>query len=415
MDKNSNKEIWYISKYASTPNFGAPSRQYFYSKYLAKKRSVTLVYSRSNGGSNLPRLGFKNHFTDEQDGVKTVMLNGPKVQYGFNLRRIFSWALFEFRLLLWCLIKKKPRPDVIIVSSLSILTFLSGILLKRFYKCKLICEVRDIWPLTIQETKNWTDRNIFIRVLGAIELSGYKNADAIVGSMANLKEHIKERGIKDLEKVHYLPMGFDTEWWNKSDQESVVIDGIINQIPKEHTLVGYAGTIGLVNAIGQIIDAAELLRDKPISFLILGDGGLKTALMEDVEKRGLENVYFLPRVPKEEVQSFLSKCHILVNPWLADVTIYKYGVSPNKWIDYMYSGRPIIVPMDGYHNIINEAKCGEFIKADDSLVLSKTIEKYSLMPREELDEIGANGRRFLLENLSYNTLANKYLEIIDGL
>ncbi len=45
--------------------------------------------------------------------------------------------------------------------------------------------------------------------------------------------------------------------------------------------------------------------------------------------------------------------------------LYKFEVSPNKWIDYMFSARPILVSLNGYRSIISEANCGKFINSDN--------------------------------------------------
>src|SRR5690606_7252976 len=112
---------------------------------------------------------------------------------------------------------------------------------------------------------------------------------------------------------------------------------------------------------------------------------------------------------KKEVSLFLEKCHLLLNPWMGGNTIYKYGVSPNKWIDYMYSARPILVSLDGFQSIINEARCGEFIKADDAELMAETILKYNRMDKDYLNEMGKKGREYLLANMTYDILTDKYL------
>ena len=35
-----------------------------------------------------------------------------------------------------------------------------------------------------------------------------------------------------------------------------------------------------------------------------------------------------------------------------------FGVSSNKWIDYMYSAKPVIISYSGYKSLINDPGCG---------------------------------------------------------
>lgn len=175
--------------------------------------------------------------------------------------------------------------------------------------------------------------------------------------------------------------------------------------------IGYAGTIGSANQINQIIDAAYILKDnEKIHFYILGNGPKKQDYIDYVKSLHLNNITFLDAIPKESVVTFLKNCDVLVNPW-KNSSIYNYGVSPNKWIDYMLSARPILVPYNGFRNIINEAKCGEFIDAENPFLLSKKIEEYSLKNKEELLETGLNGYNYLLENLTYRKLSKDYINL----
>lgn len=410
--------IWYISKYANAPLFGTPTRQFFYSKYMAKMgRKLTLISSRSSHSSyyeRLPNIGFKNQYYYKCEGVDGVMLNGPHIKYGFNLKRILSWLIFEFRLLYWSFFKAKEKPDAIIVSSLSILTFLSGVVLKIKYKCKLIVEVRDIWPLTIIESKNWSRKNPFIQFLSFVEKTGYKNADAIVGTMPNLKEHVKEVMPSHAHKVHYIPMGYDPEFAYQLHSDDPY-ESFFSQVRDDNFIVGYAGTIGLVNCVDQIIEAAKILKNEPVIFVILGGGPLKQKLMDQVKESNLTKVYFFDKVTKEMVGTFLKHSDLLLNPWKGGNSIYRYGVSPNKWIDYMHSAKPVLVSLDGHYCIIDEAGCGRFITADNPSLMAEEILKFSKMDKHELKTMGENGKKFLIENLSYEVLTAKYLDIIDGL
>ncbi len=405
--------IWYLSKYAQRPLFGTPTRQYFYSKYFAKKGfDVTLVSSRSNGNKSFPRIGYKNMRMDKYERVKLILLNGSIINLGFNYKRIISWVLFELRVLYWGIFQSKEKPDVVIASSLSLLTFISGVFFKKYYKCKLICEVRDIWPLTVVETKKLSKKNLFIRFLTYVEHLGYKHADIIVGSMGNLAEYIKSVNPDYSNKVKYIPTGFDPEFYKKDDTLLADFNKKFQQIATDNFIVGYAGSIGKANCIDQIIDVAYLMRNDHVSFVLIGDGVLKNDYLKRIEELNLHNIHFLGYCPKKTLPFILNKCDILINPWLSGVNIYKYGLSPNKWIDYMYSGRPIIVSVDGYQNIINEAECGMFVKAGDIKAIVDAINYYRGLSKIQLDEIGQNGKNYLLNNLTYSELAKKYLDIL---
>ena len=85
-----------------------------------------------------------------------------------------------------------PEPDVVVVSSLSLLTVLNGLRLRRRYRCRLVFEVRDIWPLTSTRKVASAPATPLCSGLGAVERLGYRRADAIVGTMPNLGEHVEK-------------------------------------------------------------------------------------------------------------------------------------------------------------------------------------------------------------------------------
>ncbi|WP_117880657.1 glycosyltransferase family 4 protein [Aureibaculum luteum] len=396
----SSNKIWYISKYAGIPAKGGPARQYLFSKHFALKGFKTILISSNSNGFQY--LNFNDEYAlFEKPLFKHYVLKGPKINLGFNIKRIYTWFLFEYRLLKFLKKQHISKGDTVIVSSLSILTFRSGVRLKKKYDINLIIEVRDIWPQSLIELKNLSKKNPFVHVLSSIEKKAYKNADFIVGSMGNLGEHIKLVAPGNEHKFRYIPMGLDPEVLGKTEVK-------IN-LESQDFIVGYAGSIGIANKIDLILDAAYILKDiSNIKFKILGDGVLKTQFMEKYSH--LKNVEFLPSVEKSKVNSFLQSCHILLNPW-EDKPIYNYGVSPNKWIDYMYAERPIIIPFNGFKNIINEADCGEFIEANNPELFAKTILKYSNLPKKELLAMGKRGKKYLEDNLTYEKLSNLYIEL----
>ena len=396
-----NNKIWYISKYAGTPTKGGPIRQYLFSKHFALKGYETILISSNSNGFEYKEFS-KDYILYEKPLFKHYVLKGDKIKLGFNVKRIYSWFLFEYRLRKFLKNQVISNEDTVIVSSLSILTFLTGVYLKRKHGINLIVEVRDIWPQSLIDLKNLSKYNPFVFILSKIEKKGYKYADFIVGSMGNLGEHIKLVALGNEHKFKYIPMGLDS---------SILGNSVIEEEKRNNNnfIVGYAGSIGISNKIDLILEAVSILKENStIKFKILGDGVLKQYYLN--KYKGLTNVEFFPSVKKSEVNSFLRTCDVLLNPW-EDKSIYRYGVSPNKWIDYMYAEKPIIVSYNGYKNIINEAGCGEFIETNNPKLLADTILKYAEMPEEELVKIGKRGKKHLENHLTYEKISDLYTKL----
>jgi len=399
------RTIWYISKYASPLRYGFGTRHFSLASEFNKLGYYSIIISsNSNHLAQIPE--FENIYTKEIiDGVETWWIKTIKYKGSNSFRRILSWIDFEIKLLFLSR-KKIKKPDVIICSSLSLITILNGYIFKKRFKSKLIFEIRDIWPLTIIEEGGYSKRNLFVKVLGWIERFGYKNADIIVGTMPNLSEHVQKICGKTT-KCHCVPFGFDPSLYEI--QESLPEDYIEKYIPQNKFIVGYAGSIGVTNALEPLLMCASKMRDdKRIHFILLGDGDL----LEEYKKRtlNLPNITFVPKVKKTQVQEFLRHCHVLYFS-VHDSKVWRYGLSLNKLIDYMLAGKPIIASYSGYPSMINEAQCGIFVPAKDVSSLAKAIYEYANIPKDKLEDIGKRGREWILKNRPYKKIAQEYCKL----
>lgn len=399
--------IWYVSKYVAPPaKVSAGGRGYLIMRELARMgyRSV-IITSDSNQLADVPVLEAPYLF-QEVDGLQLCWVRTMKYGVAKSLRRIVSWLDFEWRL--WRLPKDKlPVPDVVIVSSLSLLTILNGFLLRWRYRCRLVLEIRDIWPLTITEEGGFSRWNPLVLGLGFIERLGYRYADAIVGTMPNLREHVAAV-LGQPKLTHCIPMGVDEATLIAGD--ALPVDYVEKYIPKGKFIVTHAGTIGITNALDTLLDCAEAMKDDPrVHFLVVGEGDLRAHYQQKYAH--LANLTFAPRVPKQMVQTVLSHCDLLYFS-VHISTVWKYGQSLNKVIDYMLSGKPVVASYTGYPSMINEADCGSYVPAGDVAALRGEILRYEAMDATQRDAIGRRGREWILANRRYETLAQSYLRIL---
>jgi len=401
------KSIWYLSKYVSPPALAnAGSRGFMLIRELVRLgHSCTIITSDSNKLAKTPTLT-SSHLIQELDGVKFCWLRTMKYSTAKSIGRILSWIDFERKLFLMPFSSLK-KPDVIIVSSLSILTILNGFRLRRRYKCRLVFEIRDIWPLTLTEEGGFSHNNPFVIVLALVEHLGYRYADAIVGTMPNLSKHV-EQILGYQREVHCIPMGIDPT--SIDDLESLPEDYIHSHIPTGRFIVAHVGSIGITNALETFFECAGLMHDMPsIHFLLVGEGDLRSYYQN--KYRHLSNVSFAPSVPKRLVQAVLSKCDLLYFSTFPS-KVWEYGQSLNKVIDYMLAGKPIVASYSGYPSMINESGCGTFVPTGDTKRLRQEILHYAMMPDPNRQSIGARGRAWIINNRTYSSLAKKYFDVL---
>ena len=408
-DSEDKKVVWYISKYFEVPTARSDGgRGFLLLEELVKiGYEVMVITSDSNHLNETPK--FSGIAKNQQLGKLNVKwVKTLKYKRAKSIGRILSWLDFELKLIFFPKCKLK-KPDVVVASSLSLLSVISGLIFKFIYKSKLIFEVRDIWPLTLTEEGGYSEKNLLVYLLSLVEKVGYKYSDYIVGTMPNLKEHVENIHGKDVQNVACLPMGVSQDKFNKfinaEDRNE-----FSRLFPENKIIVGYAGTIGITNALENYFTTIqEMSADQRFYFVVIGGGDLLDYYKEKYSH--LENLSFIPKVSKREVPSILKYVDILYLSTFPS-EIWRYGQSLNKIIDYMLSAKPIIASYNGYPSMINEADCGQFIPINDNKALVEKMIEYGALSQSERTTIGLRGRKWLWENRRYQKIAQDLDEII---
>jgi len=402
--------IWCISKYASPPNYSkVPSRLFTLTKeFINLGHNATLITSDSNHLANFSKT--KEVYNNEEvEGVPTIWIKTKQYTRTASLSRILSWFDFERKLFLFPK-NSLPKPNVVIVSSLSMLSILYGYYLKKKYKALLVFEIRDIWPLTMTEEGGFNKWHPLVLFLGSIEKFGYKNSDLIVGTMPKLNLHVKE--ILGYDKPFFCsPLGFNLN--NYKDEISNKTNPFDDIFPEDKIIIGYAGSMGITNALEPFIESIQLLKNHSnIHFMLVGSGDLRADFESQLSD--CSNVTFIPRIEHTQIKYFLSNCNILYLS-TKDSKVWKYGQSMNKIVDYMLASKPIITSYTGYPSMINEANCGKFIKTTNPIDVKNAILTFVNMKDDERIKLGKNGKEWIYTHRKYSVLATNYIDEINKL
>jgi len=396
------KNIWIINEYAGTPYHGMEFRHYYLGKELVKLGNKVTVISSSYSHlfKNLPKEKKENI-----DGVDYLWLKTFDYGESHDKRRVLKWFLFMLKV--FFLPFSLERPDVIIVSPMAPFPIFPAWILSKIYKAQLIYEVKDIWPLSLIELGGFSPSHPFIKFMSWFERFALLKSDVIVSNLQNYKEHMqKDLGIQ--REFEWISNGVDLDELSHIEPLN---EQLKQKIPQDKFIVGYTGTVGVANALESFCEAAKILKDNNILFLIVGDGQEKPSLIEKYRRQ--KNILFIDAIPKKQVQSMLKlfdACYI----GLKKENLFKYGVSPNKLYDYMYSAKPIIYAIDsGSSNIVNSAKCGVSAEAQNPTSIADGIKKLYEMNQDERDKLGKNAKMFILEHFTYDKLAKKYEKLME--
>lgn len=394
-------KIWYLCQFASQPGEGKYQRQYLLCRNMAKEGHEVSLYAGRHIASVKTRF-WGLHRNKTVDGVKCILVNGLYSKEGINLSRILSMLSFEFFLRLSTLfVKRSERPDTIIASSLSLFTLRTACILQKKFGCKLIVEVRDIWPESPVQAGRLKESNPLVKELRRIEAEAYSNADGIISPIPRFDKYINKRFPEIKFKFCYISQGFDETLYSGTREFEKPV-GRFN--------ICYTGLIGAANKVDVILEAMSKIEDKSVYLYLLGNGPLKEAYKE--QYKDCQNIVFLDPIPKKEMIQFLKNFDLFVMAW-RDMQIYEYGISPNKMIDYLVAGKPIINAYNGYRDILEENNCGIFVEANNPEMLAEAMIHFSKMDRDQLEKMGNNGQRYVREKMNFSYLAKKLLAFIE--
>ena len=407
-------KILYINHYAGSPVYGMEYRPYYLAReWVRAGHDVTIVAaSHSHVRSKQPTTN--GRFTREcVDGVDFVWCQTPAYQ-GNGVHRVINIATFLHRLGQW------PKwlgdtPDVVIASSTYPADIYPARKLAQRHGATLVWEVHDLWPLSPMELGGMSRFHPFILWMQHAENMACRKADIVVSMLPKAEAHLRQHGMS-AEKFFHIPNGIDpVEWADEAFAPLPAAHAAAIQAARQqgHLLVSYAGAHGIANALDSMLDAAALTRHAPVTWLLVGSGPEKARLVQRVQSENLNRIVMLDAVPKAAIPPLLRSMDVLYIG-LQKQPLFRFGISPNKLVDYMMAGRPVICAIDAGNDPVRDANCGMTILPEDPAALANAVQHMCTLSAMERDRMGKSGRVFVEQNHIYPTLAQRFIQAIEG-
>lgn len=307
-----------------------------------------------------------------------------------------------------------PRPDVVIATSPPLVAAVPGFAAARlrWKRVPWIFEIRDLWPESAVTTGVLSATGPLTRALYGLERWAVRSAAKVNVLTPAFREDLIRRGLCDDDHVVFIPNGADVSQFAPGPRDNEVRARLGWG---DRTVVLYAGAHGRANALTQLVETAERLRGRPdILLACIGDGPERAALEAATRARGLENLKFYGAQPKEAVAGFIRACDVGAAV-LQDNPTFR-TVYPNKVFDYMACERPTLLAIDGVARslVIDEADAGVFARPEDADHLAEGVVRLADDAALRAT-LGANGRRWVLANATRDSLADRYLKVMEGL
>lgn len=187
---------------------------------------------------------------------------------------------------------------------------------------------------------------------------------------------------------------------------------------EERFAITYVGAYGVVNHLGQVLDAARVLHPKhpEVLFLLIGEGMEKAKLKAAaVEECILDTaIQFVDAVPKAEVFKYILASNLGASILKKNDTFKT--VYSNKIFDYMACKKPVLMLIDGVsRELVEEAGCGKYVSPEDTDAFVTAIESYLKYTTAELQAQGERGYQYAKAHFDRAVLAKAYLDVLHSI
>ncbi len=413
--------ILYLNHYAGAPALGMEYRPYYLAREWTRlgHRVQMVACATSHVRATAPvHRDHPIHAPTHQDidGIDYLWFPGPAYQ-GNGLGRVKNiWAFLRQVWRASRRIATQFRPDVVIASSTYPMDIWVARRLARMARAKLVFEVHDLWPLSPIELSGMSPRHPFIVLCQKAEDDAYRDADVVVSMLPKVHAHMASRGL-DLKKLHIVPNGITLdEWTGELPALRPDVAAAVEQArARGATVVGYAGSMGLPNALDTLLDAMRQLQTQgaPIALVMVGGGHERARLAARVQAEGLANVQMLPPIPKAQIPSFLAEIDIAYIGWQR-VPIYRFGIAPNKLMDYMMAGCAVLHSVEAGNDPVAEAGCGLTVAPESADAVAEGLRRMAALTPTERHAMGERGQAFVQAHHTYPVLARRFLAACTG-
>lgn len=240
-----------------------------------------------------------------------------------------------------------------------------------------------------------------VRAMRLTERVALNRASHIVVLSHRMKAALEEIGVR--RPIHVVPI-----WVDETQIRP------LPRLDRQNPLLIYSGNLGRKQGLDQVLDLAEVLKQRrpDVRFLIRGNGSQADDLETIAESRGLDNMAFEPLVPMEKLNEGLAGADIHLvpqNPDAADFAV------PSKVYNIMAAARPFVctaVKGSSLWALSEESKAFLCVTPNDPEIFADAVIGL-LDDNERAKSLGDNGRRYVEANVARDAVLARYASFLD--
>lgn len=270
-------------------------------------------------------------------------------------------------------ILRNEKYDLVYASSSRLFTAYLGYTIAKKQNIPLYLDIRDIFVDTMSDVlQNGLVKRLTLPVLATIEKKVFSYASHINLISGGFRDYFQ----KYKTEFSFYPNGIDDVFLENDSDQNVIND---------KKIITYAGNIGQGQGLHKIIPPAAKALGEDYLFQIIGDGGAKQQLIEEVNKLAVKNVMFMNPVRRNELIDIYNHSDYLFIH-LNDFDAFK-KVLPSKIFELGTFKKPIIAGVGGFANSFMKDNLTNIILFQpcdvDDMILQLKSYKYCLEDRVE--------------------------------
>ena len=230
------------------------------------------------------------------------------------------------------------------------------------------------------------------RLLDAFEFAAYRGAAGASVLCRAFEEALLEHGYP-ADRIRLIRSPIDVE-----QIRPVRDDGSFRRrydIPAGVCLVLHAGSMGKKQGLLNVVEAAAMSAPPRLRWVFVGDGEDKPLLVDEVRRRGLEEVVrFVPFQADDELAAMFAAADVLL---LNQLRAVKDTVIPSKLLTYMSAGRPVLAAVNASSQgaeILRDADGGRLVPPEDPAALAAAAQWFAELSPAQLRGFAARNRAY---------------------
>lgn len=409
-------KILYISQYFP-PEMGAPSARVseLSRHWVDAGHQVTVLTGFPNHPDGVLRPEYRKHFRrgvfreriDGIDVIRTWLLPFPNRKAHERILNYSSFCLSACATGTFV-----SRPDIVIATSPQLLVGLSGLWISKVKNVPFILEIRDLWPESLAAVGVGSEHSLLHQTLARLADFLYAQADHLVVVTPAFRERLIEKWHVPAEKIYVIQNGVESDVFN-SQPPAPELRSALNA--EGRFVVSFIGTLGMAHGLETLIAAAEKLQSTAprVLFLLVGEGAERERIMALVKAKNLMNVQFIPQQPRDTIPAYIRASDVCL-VLLKKSDVFE-TVIPTKMLEFMSCGRPVILGVNGQaRRILESSRSGIYVPPENADALCDAILQLQHRPALR-EDLGRNGREYIVQNLSRRRTATDYLHLLERL